>query len=299
MTIQQIVAKKLKLYARRRAVTLLDGNYDSIFKGKGVELESLRPYVHGDSIKDIDWKSTARTGNVHTRLYSPLRDQRILVVVDCSSSMNLPSKSGMNKKDAIFGVIVTLGMFVSKNRDVIASCVGKPDGTINIGRFGYSNNHIEKMLRNVDQSLQDGLRGNPPSIANMLDRVHTSVKQRTAIFIISDDTNDQTELKPILNKLSVKHQLFWMHIEPSSPFTQETPYNQPIIDIESKQNVDVGVISQVLQKEWDTELIKLSETRKKVCKSTGVAYGETQNTDQLLVELRKMFIQAKNYAKRH
>ncbi|MCA9347837.1 DUF58 domain-containing protein [Candidatus Saccharibacteria bacterium] len=300
MTIQQIVAKKLKLYAKRRVITLLDGNYDSVFKGKGVELESLRPYVHGDSIKDIDWKSTARTGNVHTRQYTPLRDQRILIVADCSSSMQIPSASGLNKKEAVFGLIVTLGMFVNKNRDVLAVCTGKPDGKTHIGRFGYTNNHIEESLRNVDQSLQQGLMGQPPTIQTMLERINSTLKQRTAIFIISDHTEDQSELKPILNKLSVKHQLFWMHLEPSSPFITHPVYNEPVMDIETKINSDQELLhSKVLRKEWSEYISNTSLVRRKVCKSSGVAYGEASNNDNLLTELRKMFLEAKNYAKRH
>ncbi len=300
MTIQQIVAKKLKLYARRRVVTLLDGNYDSVFKGKGVELENMRPYVHGDNIKDIDWKATARTNNVHTKLYAPLRDHRILVVVDSSSSMQLPSQSGMNKKDALFGLIVILGMFVNKNRDVLAACVGNPDGTIKIGRFGNSNNHIEKTLRETDLSLQNSLRGTPPDISTMLGMVLSKLKQRTAIFVVTDSTSDNADLKPILNKLGVKHQVFWLHIEPSSPFIKEVPYSAPIVDIETKTEVPtIYATSQLLKQEWDDEIKKVTEARIKVCRATGVAYGEANSTDDLPNEMRKMFLQAKNYAKRH
>jgi len=205
----------------------------------------------------------------------------------------------MDKKDALYGVIVTLGMFVNKNRDVIASCIGRPDGSINVGRFGNNNNHIEKILRNVDQSLQEGLRGRPPSMYSMLDRLKSSMKQRTAIFIVSDSTEDQSELKPVLSKLGVKHQLFWMQIDPSSPFVKNPPYNQQIIDIDSKHPINGSSMSKLLHSEWETEISKLSDTRRRVCKSTGVAYGETYETDQLLPEMRKMFIQARNYAKRH
>lgn len=300
MTIQEVVAKKLKLYAKRKVINMLDGNYDSVFKGKGVELESLRPYVHGDSIKDIDWNSTARTGEVHTRLYTPLRDQKILVVVDCTSSMQLSTVSGLNKKDAVYGMVVTLGMFVSKNRDQLSVCVGEPDGSSTIGKYGYTNNHIEKSLRKVDSSLQYGLVGRPPELIEMLSRVHSSQKQRTAIFIVSDTTLDHSEYKPILNKLGLKHQLFWLQLEASSPFVTEPIYNQQVVDIETKRTLTADdVISKKLQSEWSEEIEKLRETRKKVCRSAGVAYGEVSFETELLPEMRKMFIQAKNYAKRH
>lgn len=300
MTIQQIVAKKLKLFARRRAVTLLDGNYDSIFKGKGVELDSLRQYVAGDNVKDIDWRSTARTRTVQTRLYTPLRDQRILVVVDTSTSMLLSSRKGVDKRDMVFGLIVMLGMFVNKNRDVLAVCTGKPDGSIELSRFSNSNKHVERILRATDRSLQQSLAGKPPDMTTMLSRVLSTLRQRTAIFIVTDSLVESAEVKPVLSKLSVKHQLFWLQLDPSSPFLNDgAPYDAPIVDIEDGSTVVDGISTSVrLRSEWEEEVERLTGLRRKACASTGTAYGELNDSEKLPEELRKMFIQTKHYAKR-
>jgi uncharacterized protein (DUF58 family) len=295
VTIQQIVARRLKLFTRRRAVNILDGNYDSIFKGRGIELDSLREYIFGDNIKDIDWRATARTQTVFTRQYTPLRDQRILVVADTSSSMLLDSRVGAKKLDILFGVLVTMGIFVRKNRDVIALCSGQPDGSISTSKFSNTSNHLEKLLRNLDATIHLTPPGRSPSVKALLQHLQTSLKQRTAIFIVTDEYSDITALKPQLVKLSKRHQLFWLQVDTSWPFVQEQQYGSAVIDVENGQRVSNEIaLNKTLQKEWLSAFNAALQVRKKICAATGIPYGTL-----LPEELRKMFIQAKHYAKRH
>jgi uncharacterized protein (DUF58 family) len=46
----------------------------------------LREYVPGDPLKYLDWKATARTGRLHTRILHPLPSDRAWVVVDISTA---------------------------------------------------------------------------------------------------------------------------------------------------------------------------------------------------------------------
>jgi uncharacterized protein (DUF58 family) len=52
--------------------------------GVGVELLQLRDYVSGDALTRIDWKATARRGELTSREYSEAQHLEILVVIDAS-----------------------------------------------------------------------------------------------------------------------------------------------------------------------------------------------------------------------
>lgn len=300
MTIQQVVARRLKLFTRRRAVSMLDGNYDSVFKGRGVELDTLRQYDLGDNIRDIDWRATARTGTVHTKLYAPLRDQRILIIADTSSSMLLDSHTSMNKLDAAYGLIVALGMFVRKNRDLLAVCNAKPDGTVGFSKFSNTNNHIEKLLRGLDADIHRTPPGKAPALTVLLQAALHSLRQRTAIFVVTDSLVDASEIKPFLTKLSAKHQLFWLQLAPSSPFVESIePYEQ-VVDIETASGITNDLaLSSELQKQWQTLIAEQSQAHSRMCRATGTARGELTEAIDLPVQLRVMFNQARHYAKRH
>jgi uncharacterized protein (DUF58 family) len=54
--------------------------------GVGVELLQLRDYVSGDAMSRIDWKATARRGELISREYSEAQHLEILLVIDASRS---------------------------------------------------------------------------------------------------------------------------------------------------------------------------------------------------------------------
>jgi uncharacterized protein (DUF58 family) len=60
----------------------LDGQHRSLLRGQGSEFDSLREYVIGDDVRSIDWRATARRGDVMVRTWRPERDRRILIVLD-------------------------------------------------------------------------------------------------------------------------------------------------------------------------------------------------------------------------
>ncbi|MCL3778654.1 MULTISPECIES: DUF58 domain-containing protein [unclassified Actinomyces] len=60
----------------------MDGRSAVMVRGAGTEFDSLREYVVGDDVRSIDWRSTARRGDVVVRTWRPERDRRVLLVVD-------------------------------------------------------------------------------------------------------------------------------------------------------------------------------------------------------------------------
>ncbi len=60
----------------------MDGRSAVMVRGAGTEFDSLREYVVGDDVRSIDWRSTARRGEVVVRTWRPERDRRVLLVLD-------------------------------------------------------------------------------------------------------------------------------------------------------------------------------------------------------------------------
>ena len=60
----------------------LDGRTAVLVRGQGTEFDSLREYVPGDDVRSIDWRATARAGDVVVRTWRPERDRRVLLVLD-------------------------------------------------------------------------------------------------------------------------------------------------------------------------------------------------------------------------
>ncbi|WP_434776920.1 DUF58 domain-containing protein [Neisseria sp. Ec49-e6-T10] len=56
-------------------------------RGFGQDFHQLREYREGDTIKQIDWKATARKHALVSREYQDERDQQIVFLLDCSRNM--------------------------------------------------------------------------------------------------------------------------------------------------------------------------------------------------------------------
>ncbi len=82
----------LSLGSQRKAFSSLSGNYNSPFKGRGLNFDEVRPYQPGDDIRNIDWNVTARTDKVHTKVFHEERERPVFIIVDLSNSMYFGSR---------------------------------------------------------------------------------------------------------------------------------------------------------------------------------------------------------------
>lgn len=60
--------------------------------GRGMEFSENRRYQAGDDSRAIDWKVTARTGKVHTKLFAEEKEREILLCADFRSPMFFATK---------------------------------------------------------------------------------------------------------------------------------------------------------------------------------------------------------------
>lgn len=70
------------LPSRMARLREMDGRSAVMVRGAGTEFDSLREYVVGDDVRSIDWRSTARRGEVVVRTWRPERDRRVLILID-------------------------------------------------------------------------------------------------------------------------------------------------------------------------------------------------------------------------
>ncbi|MDZ7869009.1 MAG: DUF58 domain-containing protein [Rheinheimera sp.] len=69
----------------------LAGSYLARSKGRGMEFDEVRHYQLGDDVRTIDWRVTARTGKVHTKLFREEKERPVFVLTDLSQSMHFGS----------------------------------------------------------------------------------------------------------------------------------------------------------------------------------------------------------------
>lgn len=83
--------RPLKAYPRRERVDAIlrpaqtqvfSGNYVSRDRGEGIEFADLRPFAPGDRIRRINWRASARRGELWVNEYHPERNADVVVFLD-------------------------------------------------------------------------------------------------------------------------------------------------------------------------------------------------------------------------
>ena len=86
-------ATGLSLHAHRSSRGGRSGARVSRLRGRGMEYSESRVYLPGDDVRSIDWRVTARTGCVHTKVFQEERDRPVLFVVDLGDHMRFGTRT--------------------------------------------------------------------------------------------------------------------------------------------------------------------------------------------------------------
>lgn len=97
---------------------LFGGEYQSAFKGRGMEFSEVRAYTYGDDIRQIDWNVTARNGEPFIKIFEEEREQTLMLCVDISQS-GLFGSIEQNKMDLAIELCAVLAFSAIKNSDKV------------------------------------------------------------------------------------------------------------------------------------------------------------------------------------
>ena len=77
---------------RQDARTSHAGQQSSRMHGRGMDYAESRIYQAGDDIRRLDWRLTARSGKLHTKLFQEEREGRLLILIDNNACMHFGTR---------------------------------------------------------------------------------------------------------------------------------------------------------------------------------------------------------------
>ncbi len=202
----------------------MSGDIRSAFKGRGMEFEEVRTYGFGDDVRDIDWRVTARKGDVYTKVFSEEKDREVYVVLDLSPYMLFGTKKELKSVSASkIAALLGWQSMANKDRfglilyDGLDAKVFKPQN--NQKSFMAILKSISETSIKVLEKAKDKIQ--PKSdIASPLQYLQYSIKSKAVIFVISDFNNVTDKALKTLITLTKKSRLYCINIY---DFTEEVP----------------------------------------------------------------------------
>ena len=259
--------RRIEIRTRKIVNNLFSGEYQSVFKGQGMEFDEVREYQFGDDVRLIDWNVTARMGSPYIKKFCEERELTVMLVVDASASGEFGTFEQMKGEIAV-EICALLAFSAIKNNDRVGLLIF----TDRIEKFVPPKKGRSHVLRVIRELLYFRPEGRGTDIANALDYMNKVIRRRSVVFVISDFLAEGWE-RP-LQVANKKHDT--VAIALSDPREKSLP-DVGLIELEDAETGEVLLLdtsSPELRKEFAKEARKASLRREKIFKLRDVDFIE-------------------------
>ena len=206
-------AARLDATPRGRVRTLHAGAYASAFRGRGMEFDETRQYQPGDDVRAIDWRVTARTGRVHTKLFHEERERPVLMLVDQRPHMRFGTRDAF--KSVVAARAAATVAWAARDRGDRVGGLILGDGPLRRGLHAPQRSrarllHFLSALSDATASHERAGTGNelpPHPLADALALLARTSRPGTLLWIISDFADLEDEAARQLSRLARRCQV--------------------------------------------------------------------------------------------
>jgi len=268
--------------SKRQANELFAGQYESAFKGRGVEFAEVREYQVGDDIRTIDWNVSARFGLPFVKVYHEERELTVILLLDLSGSHLFGTRVKF-KRELLAEVTGVLAFLAIRTNDKVGAILFSSRVEKYIPpRKGAS--HVWRLIKEIFTYEPDNMSTDIASALSYLNRV---VQRRAVVFLISDCVD--LGFEQALRLSAKKHDLTVIRI--SDPAEEELP-NLGLIITRDPENGQVAVIntgSKGLRNSWRSYRRDLGAYLSDLSRKTGIDLVEISTAGSVVEPLTRLF----------
>lgn len=204
---------RLRFNSNRAVKSSVPGDHHSPFRGQGLEFDTVREYVPGDDIRNIDWRVTARKGSPHLKLFREERERQVIVCVDMNESMRFGTRNTFKSVQAARAASL-LGWRSLSSHDRVGAYLF---GDVPNGSQYFAPQRTRKSLWAMLKLLS-----NPPSVHHQVtleetvQHINKAAHTGSLIYLISDFMDLTGQLERRLSKLNKRCDVVFIAINDPS-----------------------------------------------------------------------------------
>ena len=208
--------RQIEISTRRLVNDTLAGEYQSVFKGQGMEFREVRQYSPGDEVRSIDWNVTARMSEPYVRRYHEERELSVMLVVDASGSADFGSVRQF-KRELAAELAAVLSFAATTNNDRVGLLIFTDRIELLIPpRKGRR--HVLRLIRDM---LVFEPQGRGTDIKLALDTVNLVLRRHSVVFLVSDFLADPEQYRQALAVTNRRHDVVAMDLH--DPMERDIP----------------------------------------------------------------------------
>ena len=255
--------RRIQIMTSRMVTNLFAGQYQSTFKGQGMEFNEVREYQPGDEIRSIDWNVTARYGHPFVKKFVEERELTIILLLDISASSYFGTVNKL-KSQLAAEICSVLAFSAVKNNDK----VGLIAFSDRIEKFIPPKKGVRHILRLIREALYFKPRGRGTDIPAALEYLNKVTRRKTVTFIISDFY--APDFKKVLSISNQRHDIVAVTI------TDPAEINLPEVGIiqfddpETGKSYLIDTTNNHLREKFKRNSLQKFSERKKLFRSINV-----------------------------
>lgn len=255
--------KHIQLKTNHLVTSSIAGNYESAFKGHGMNFEEVREYQYGDEVRNIDWNVTARMDNAYVKVFKEERELTIMLLVDLSASGTFGS-TVKSKNELAAEVGAVLACTAIKNNDKVGMIIF----TDKVEKYippKKGTAHIWRVIREILSYEPENTQTN---ITEALEYLTLVVKKRSIAFLITDFlSNGYDKALKIANQ---QHDVISVYINDPREFDIPKVGLIELQDAETGETIIINSNNSYFQKHFKNETRRQKEKVLKLFKASDV-----------------------------
>ncbi len=255
--------RQIQIYTSRMVDASFAGQYESVFKGRGMQFDEVREYTPGDDIRTIDWNVTARTGRAYIKRFVEEREMTVVFAVDLSASGQFGTVNKM-KNELAAEFCAVLAFAAAKNNDKVGLLIFTDQIELYIPPKKGSS-HVLRLIREL---LYFKMPRRRTDISMALDYIAKVTRKKATIFLVSDFI--ESDFKKSLGLLNKRHDVI------AVPVRDRVEISMPSVGLIELQDAETGEIiladtsSRNFRNQYSEESSRRFSNLKNLLRSTNV-----------------------------
>lgn len=186
------------------------GDARSVYRGFGMDYEESRPYQSGDDFRFMNWRLSARTGELHMKVFREERQPSVFILLDRRSSMRFGTQQRLKVTQA--ARVASLLAFAAQNHNTPVGGVLLEEELEWVADF-HNDSGAFSFINAAKKSCPPlTTPANTQNITHVIRLLHSMLVKGSVVYLISDFHDIDRESQPALLQLACEHRVYAMRI---------------------------------------------------------------------------------------
>lgn len=275
--------KTLELRARMVVEGFMVGLHRSPYHGFSVEFSEHRPYMQGDSLKNVDWKVFAKSEKFFIKQYEEETNLIAHVILDVSRSMSFKHTAPVSKLEYALNLAAALCYVMIDQQDSVG-LITYSDKIQNYLPPKSNRVYLKNLLTALSTIKTDGRT----ATSKCLTEVTGKIKKRGLTIIISDFFDDLDSVVTSLKQLHFKRNevIVFQIMDPSE---RNFGFDRDAIFVDMETDEKITSQPHHIQKAYREAMEEFINRLKNECLNLGIEYNLIETNQSFDLALMNYF----------